>query len=233
MNSTPRATCSASRRDGICEVSWISAGREARLGSRARPRSRSTRRCGGPGAEHAEDPAGRVRLHRVAQGEAKGRRESQRRAGRRLESRAVVDVAGVPKRARTSAATSAVTNCGWGPIPSSMAAHPTSGRRPAGARDGRRRRDSPGRGPTVRCHDVKRPGGESSVGQPTRFTPAAARQRFMDSSAWFARVGSGPPRRTPMPAAPSCPGLIPPLELMPFFTSRSRSPTIVEAQEVR
>src|SRR5216117_1108569 len=44
-------------------------------------------------AEEAQDGAVRVRLHRVAQREAEGVREGERRARRGLERRAVVDVA--------------------------------------------------------------------------------------------------------------------------------------------
>ena len=48
LKSTPRARCSASRRDGICEVSWIASGVKPRA-ARAPPRNRWRRRGAGPG----------------------------------------------------------------------------------------------------------------------------------------------------------------------------------------
>jgi hypothetical protein len=45
-------------------------------------------------AEHAQDGAARVRLHRVAEREAEGVREGERGARGGLERRAIVDVAG-------------------------------------------------------------------------------------------------------------------------------------------
>jgi hypothetical protein len=44
--------------------------------------------------EHAENAAGWVRLHRIAQDEAEGRRKGQGRASGRFESGAIVDIAG-------------------------------------------------------------------------------------------------------------------------------------------